>query len=329
MTTELRNDILDLSRQDNLGELTPWFSCTLDNYVQQGRYMNIDGLDQLGNAIIEDLTCYRRDNRIETVTLGMSGGVDSALTAALFKAAGWRVIGYTLPILQDPAETERGVEACNALGIEHFHIDLTHQYETMLVALSGHDQRPAESTKEASNIQRGNIRARLRMTTLYDQAHRYGGLVASTDNYSELAAGFWTLHGDVGDLAPIQSLLKSWEVPALSRAVGVPESTWRATPTDGLGISDGDEAQLGATYLQWDLMLLRLTEAAGNLPDGGSKDSLAQALEVDADPKAREVFEAVTSRMGRTWFKRAGTICLPHSVEPRFADLQELDRLLR
>jgi hypothetical protein len=116
---------------------------------------------------------------------------------------------------------------------------------------------PVEDTK-AIRVRKGNIRARLRMITLYNLAQLHGGFVASTDNLSELGAGFWTLHGDVGDYSPIQSLLKSWEVPYLAQLNGVPESTVRAKPTDGLGIDSGDEAQLGASYLEWDLMTYAL-----------------------------------------------------------------------
>jgi NAD+ synthase len=328
MNNKLREDIMDLSRQANLGDLSPWFQKALDHYIENGRYVDLEKLQYLQHSLVMGLSFYAMDNKVSTVVLGMSGGVDSALTAALFKAAGWRVIGYTLPIKQDPAETERGIEACKALGIEHVHIDLTQQYTSMLMGLSGHDQRLEASSQEASNIRRGNIRARLRMITLYDQAHRYGGLVASTDNYSEMAAGFWTLHGDVGDLAPIQSLLKSWEVPALSRAIGVPESTWRATPTDGLGISDGDEAQLGATYLEWDLMLMRLTDSTSRIAPPENKEELAKAVGIDDDTRAREVFDAVTGRMGRTWFKRAGTINLPHPSHDRYSALESLDKAI-
>ena len=191
MTNKLREDILDLSRQGSIGDLSPWFQNTLDHYIETGRYVDLEKIQYLQHSLVMGLSFYAMDHKISTVVLGMSGGVDSALTAALFKAAGWRVIGYTLPIKQNPAETERGIEACKALGIEHVHIDLTEQYNSMLMGLSGHNQRLEESSEEASNIRRGNIRARLRMITLYDQAHRYGGLVASTDNYSELAAGFW------------------------------------------------------------------------------------------------------------------------------------------
>jgi NAD+ synthetase len=327
MTDDLRDDILDLSRQKTIGGLSPWFSYMLDDRIDRGQYLEQEDLDDLGNALINDLREYRAGHDINTVVLGMSGGVDSALTAALFKAAGWRVVGHTLPIEQNPEETERGIEACKALDIEHLHIDLTDQYRSMIDGLGRHDQQLHDSADETVAIRRGNIRARIRMATLYDQAHRHGGLVASTDNFSELAAGFWTLHGDVGDVAPIQSLLKSWEVPALARAAGVPEATWRATPTDGLGISDGDEAQLGASYLEWDLMLLAIGDVDPSIDPLGDTDAVRDAMNFQ-DPRAEQVFDAVTSRVKRTWFKRAGTICLPHLNENRFDMLRRIEQEL-
>lgn len=328
MSQELRQDILDLSRQTKIGTLSPWFEDALEHHIANQNYLNDDELERLGGALIDDLSHYRQSNNLKTVVLGMSGGVDSALTAALFKAAGWHVIGHTLPIEQDPEETERGAEACDALGIERIHYDLTDQYKLMVVALGRQDQKLHETGDRSYDIRRGNIRARLRMITLYDQAHRHGGIVGSTDNLSEMAAGFWTLHGDVGDVAPIQSLLKSWEVPALASKIGVPERTWRATPTDGLGISNGDEEQLGASYLEWDLMMLSLMELTSNSLVQGKAD-LKDKLDLSSDTRASEVFDAFADRMGRTWFKRSGTMCIPHTTANRFADLGRLDGRLQ
>ena len=142
----------------------------------------------------------------------MSGGIDSALTASLFKEAGWNVTGLTLPIHQNPEETQRGIDACEALGITHKQVDLSDAYDNLISHL--HEMpHPNGGDTKAEKVRRGNIRARLRMITLYNEAAKQQGIVGSTDNFSELSAGFWTLHGDVGDVAPIQSLSKSWEVP--------------------------------------------------------------------------------------------------------------------
>ena len=183
----------------------------------------------------------------------MSGGVDSALTAAMFQAAGWQVKGLVLPIHQNARETKRGIEACNVLGIDWQQIDLSDVYDNLLAAFAEHDD---SINNKNQALRRGNLRVRLRMMTIYNHASKLKGLVASTDNFSELAAGFWTLHGDVGDLAPIQSLNKSWEVPKLAEIYNVPVSTVFATPTDGLGISAGDEDQFGFSYLEFDIVLL-------------------------------------------------------------------------
>lgn len=311
----LKSDILDLSRQDRLWPLSPWFSAHLDTLIADGSFPDAKGIETLRDHIIGRLVAFRADGP-DTAVLGMSGGVDSALTAALLKAAGWRVIGHTLPISQNPEETRRGEDASIALGLEHVHIDLGQEYEALRSGLARIDPDLKGGTGETLDIRRGNLRARLRMIALYDQARRHDGLVASTDNFSELTAGFWTLHGDVGDLAPIQTLLKSWEVPALARISGVPEETWRATPTDGLGISHSDEDQLGASYLEWDILILSVSRALARTP-GLDLESLRDAIGVQEEPRAAAVFARVMQRMGSSWFKRHGTVITPHPFEDR------------
>ena len=137
------------------------------------------------------------------------------------------------------------------------------------------------------------------------------GLVASTDNFSELAAGFWTLHGDVGDIAPIQSLTKSWEVPALAEKLGVPQSVIEAVPTDGLGVANGDEDQFGFSYLEFDIALFSLFESK----------YIKQQLEDDNDVR---IISEVESRIGSTVYKRFNPLNLQH---PHFAD--RYDQLLK
>ena len=316
----LKAQILDLSRQNKIGELTPFIDKLFDEQIANNIFPTPEKLTETRDAIIAFLAGYREQTGRDTVVLGMSGGVDSALTAALFKTAGWRVIGYTLPINQNPEETARGIEACEALGIEHFQKDLTKAYEALLEEVAEHDPLllDMDCKDTAVLIRRGNIRARARMITLYNMANFHNGIVASTDNFSELAAGFWTLHGDVGDVSPIQALLKSWEVPYISSIANVPESTYRATPTDGLGISNGDEAQLGASYLEWDIMVNAMIRY--------DLVALESMIAESQDARAAAVFEAVARRLGGSWFKRMNPVNAKHPLFPdRYEQLAGLD----
>jgi nicotinamide-nucleotide amidase len=325
---KLIDNILELSRQNQQGGLSPWFIRRLESQINAGIFLVEEKVDDVGDTLIQLLADYREQAQVSTAVLGMSGGVDSALTAVLFKHAGWRVVGFTLPIDQNPEETTRGIEACEALELEHYNIDLTDLYHATLKSLAPTD--PALQSDEASRsprLRRGNIKARLRMATLYNMAAAHAGLVASTDNYSELGAGFWTLHGDVGDISPIQALLKSWEVPYLAKTLGVPKSTWAATPTDGLATGGTDEQQIGASYLEWDIMVAAIQAATDrhglNLTHANLADSLEVALE--SDERATVVFRNVTKRLGSTWYKRINPVQFEHPLVPRLSVLANLD----
>lgn len=320
----LRDQILVLSRQAGIGALSPWFSAQLDRQIAAGRYLPPAQLQAVADFLVEKLVAYRLEAAISTCVLGMSGGVDSALTAALFKKAGWTVIGVTLPIHQVQAETDRGVEAIRALGLDaHVHVDLSNAYDAMLREVGDGDLAATGDVGKAVRVRRGNVRARLRMITLFNLAAKHGGLVASTDNLSERQAGFWTLAGDIGNTAPIQSLTKSWEVPFLARLCGVPESTVTAVPTDGLGIDAGDEAQLGCSYLEWDLLAAAIGSAA---QAGMTQDALAAAIGIETGDRAK--FNAVVGRMKATWFKRMDPVNIPHPFEDRYGVIEQTDHRL-
>lgn len=316
----LKAEVLDISRQNQTGKLSEWFDERLNTLLQDGNFPDLEKLNALNNKLIDDLVSYKNNGGVNTVVLGMSGGVDSAVTAALFKKAGWRVIGVTMPIHQDQSETDRGIVAIEALDLEAKHLDLSDAFDSMCHVEALLDPELDHDTV-AGRIRRGNIRARLRMITLYNLAAAMGGLVASTDNFSELAAGFWTLHGDVGDLSPIQSLTKSWEVPMLAKLNGVPEETWRAKPTDGLGIDDGDEAQFGFTYLELDIMLITVgngligeSESIEGLKNIVFADYDATKIKIADDERASYVYDEMMKRVGSTWFKRKNPINLKHPL---------------
>lgn len=312
----LKQEILRYSRQDTMTPLSNWFDAKLDELIDSGVYQDVNSLEDTGQKLVSGLIAYAKKYNIHTVALGMSGGVDSALTASLFKAAGWRVVGITMPIHQNPEETERGVEACKALGIQHKHVDLTKSYDELLKSVKAHD--PDIMNKDQA-LRRGNLRVRLRMMTVYNEASAQKGLVGSTDNFSELAAGFWTLHGDVGDVAPIQSLLKSWEVPKLAEIYGVPESTVFAKPTDGLGISDGDEAQFGFSYLEFDTVLMKLCQNSYT-----NREQMIEYLDVPGSDL--ECVNRILDRIKGSTFKRSNPYNLIHPLQTnRYGGLNNVD----
>jgi nicotinamide-nucleotide amidase len=313
----LKQEILRYSRQENIGPLTNWFENSLDQLIDEQVYTDLNQLEDTGKKLVSGLISYGKKYNIHNAVVGMSGGVDSALTAALFKEAGWSVTGVTMPIHQKQEETDRGVEACQQLRLNHMHVDLTDQYEDLLDKARQYDKTIDEP---GNSIRRGNLRVRSRMITLYNIASMEKGLVGSTDNFSELAAGFWTLHGDVGDLAPIQSLNKSWEVPKLAEIYGVPSSTVFATPTDGLGISNGDEDQFGFSYLEFDIVLLKLCQ----LDKVINKDLLLKYLEVpDSDI---DKVNKILNRIKSSSFKRRNPYNLDHPQQKnRYIGLNNLD----
>lgn len=319
---QLKNVILEYNRKP---QLSPAFDKLLDGYIKDGKYMSIEKLQVLRNDIIQQLVNYANTYKISNVCVGISGGIDSALTASLFRDAGYHVIGVTMPINQIEEETDRGIETCQALGIDHRHIDLTEAYEQVIKQEFKLDAGLINKSVD-SRIRKGNIRARLRMITLYNLAGASQGFVASTDNFSELAAGFWTLHGDVGDVSPIQSLSKSWEVPALAEMQGVPDSVVFAVPTDGLGVSSSDEDQFGFSYLEFDLALFKILENV----DGVEFENVVSDIVGFKDAKDKLIVDRVVDRIKGTTYKRFNPYNLKHTFEKdRYDLLDKLDNQLR
>ena len=309
---DIKNKILEFNTRDGVApELSPWFDFMLDEQIRM--HIFEDNIEQLKDGLVRSLADYKSNNNLENIVLGMSGGIDSALTASLFKRAGWNVTGVTLPVYQEQSETDRGVEACKALEIDHVQVDLSDVYDFYCKQNNSDKELSGKKESKAIKVRRGNIRARLRMLTLYNLANKLNGIVGSTDNFSELSAGFWTLHGDVGDVAPIQSLSKSWEVPALAEQMDVPASIISATPTDGLGVDAGDEAQFGFSYLQFDLVLF----------------GLLSELETELRPSDNDlaIVDNVKTRIMSTGYKRVNPVNLNHPVRGNelYSALQNLD----
>lgn len=202
-----------------------------------------------------NLKTYIEENGIKSLVIGISGGIDSALCAALARPVcdelGIPLIGRSIPITTNTSDERDRAEAVGKAFCTDFDEDYTMNsiFGTVWSSLkvAGWD---VENPKE--DFRMGNVKARLRMMALYDLAQLHNGMVLSTDNYTELMLGFWTLHGDVGDYGMIQNLWKT-EVYDLADYMSsdLPhpqsEALWScvmADATDGLGISKTDLDQI-------------------------------------------------------------------------------------
>ena len=188
------------------------------------------------------------------VVLGASGGIDSALVAALSRRAlgGAAIRLYALPNSDsDPAFLTRAQELADSLDLPLQTIavgPLVAAGERLLPGLAG------------DPIRRGNLAARARMSVLYDQAREHQSLVIGTGNRSEALVGYTTLHGDAAcDLAPIAGLYKD-EIYTLARELALPDSIIEAPPSAGLWPGQSDEAELGLSYRELDPILRALAD---------------------------------------------------------------------
>tara|TARA_R110002124_G_scaffold87407_1_gene225116 strand:- start:152119 stop:152910 length:792 start_codon:yes stop_codon:yes gene_type:complete len=204
--------------------------------------------------IVNWLKEYATNAKMDGFVVGVSGGIDSAVTSTLCAMTGLRTLCVEMPIHQAQSQVTRAEEHIAQLkkryaNVSDVRVDLTPVFESFKT------QAPFTANDTFLDLSLANTRARLRMTTLYYFAglHRY--LVCGTGNKVEdFGVGFYTKYGDGGvDISPIADLMKS-EVYAIGKLIDVPPSILKAAPTDGLfGDSRTDEDQIGASYdeLEW------------------------------------------------------------------------------
>ena len=204
--------------------------------------------------IVNWLKEYATNARVNGFVVGVSGGIDSAVTSTLCAKTGLPTLCIEMPIHQAKSHVTRAQEHIKQLkerfeNVSDTRVDLTPVFEEFKTEVT------LEGEQATVDMALANTRARLRMTTLYYHAGLLGRLVAGTGNKVEdFGVGFYTKYGDGGvDLSPIADLMKS-EVYELGRALQVPESIMKAKPSDGLfGDARSDEDQIGANYdeLEW------------------------------------------------------------------------------
>lgn len=217
--------------------------------------------------IVDWLADYVESAGVAGFVVGVSGGIDSAVTSTLAAKTGKPVIAMSMPLYQK-ADQENLADAHLAWLNDNFDNVTAHSIELTDIFQSIEANFPKDIQDD---LTMANTRARLRMLTLYTFASHHKMLVAGTGNKVEdFGVGFFTKYGDGGvDLSPIADLMKS-EVYQLAAQMKVIEGIQKAAPTDGLWEDDRtDESQLGTSYdeLEW---------AMAYLESGESKDKLSQ-----------------------------------------------------
>jgi NAD+ synthase len=204
--------------------------------------------------IVNWLKGYAQEAHSKGFVIGVSGGIDSAVTSTLCALTGLPTLCVDMPIHQGKSQVDRAHNHIKWLQENHPNIlfekvSLSSIFDNLITAL------PSVENPDESHMALVNTRARLRMTTLYYFAGLHNYLVAGTGNKVEdFGVGFYTKYGDGGvDLSPIADLTKT-EVYALAKYLGVNNDIMVAPPTDGLwGDDRTDEDQIGASYpeLEW------------------------------------------------------------------------------
>ena len=208
-------------------------------------------VERIASHIKSWLVDYLNKSNLNGFVVGVSGGVDSALTASLAASTGFPTLLLNMPIFQADTHIKRSDKQIAQLknefnNVSGAKIDLSDPFRAFK------NQLPSSVQDELSMA---NARARIRMTTLYAFASSHNYLVAGTGNKVEdFGVGFYTKYGDGGvDISPIADLLKS-EVFQLAKHLNVIQEILEAKPTDGLwGDDRSDEDQIGASYdeLEW------------------------------------------------------------------------------
>ena len=249
-------------------------------------------VEKVSEHIISWLTDYATKAGVKGFVVGVSGGIDSAVTSTLCAKTGFPTLCLEMPIHQAENQVNRAVNHISWLkenfsNVSMHRINLSSVFDELINVF------PPIENEEDRFMTLANTRARLRMTSLYYFAGLKGLLVAGTGNKVEdFGVGFYTKYGDGGvDLSPIADLMKS-EVYAIARFLEIHQEILKAAPTDGLwGDDRTDEDQLGANYdeLEW----------AMNAQENGKKID-------DFSGRRKEVYEIYTQ------FNRANS----HKMNP-------------
>ena len=202
----------------------------------------------MGDSVIEKIVNWLlqqlQDSKSSGFILGLSGGLDSSVCAALILMATKNCLGLILPIESKTDDIEDAASLAAEFSMQTAHLDLTSVYNGMIKLLPTQDK-----------VAFGNIKARLRMIALYYYANLNNYLVCGTGNKTELMLGYFTKYGDGAcDILPLGDLYKH-EVRQIAETLNIPEAIIEKTPSAGLWRGQTDEGEIGFLYDQMDKTL--------------------------------------------------------------------------
>ncbi|BCJ88118.1 NAD(+) synthase [Effusibacillus dendaii] len=198
---------------------------------------------------IDSLVWWIRDRvstaKMKGVVVGVSGGIDSAVVSALCqKAFPDQSLGLIMPCRSIPEDRQYAEQICHSIGLTYKVVDLSDTYDTLVKTA----QTSGLIGERSHPLVGGNLKARLRMSTLYLAAQERGYLVVGTDNAPESITGYFTKYGDGGvDILPISSLLKR-QVRELAKYLSIPAAVIEKPPSAGLYEGQTDESEMGLRY---------------------------------------------------------------------------------
>lgn len=273
-----------------------------------------ENLDKIREKTSEYLERYG----IKCLVIGISGGIDSALNCAILRPIcvnlGVKLIGVSLPTDSNKIDE---VNRANNIGRLFCDIFLEKNINEICESVNERFTNNVDRLLTFNDkIRYGNIKARMRMIALYNEAYKHNGIVVDNDNKTEHLLGFWTLNGDVGDITPMADLYKT-EVYDLAEYLVEYELKTKeekdaltacieCVATDGLGITSSDLDQLGVpSYRTVDLILKNFVEE----PSGDSFGTLIHELKYNSisykdENEVREWVNVIVKRNQNSNFKR-------------------------